>query len=58
MNPSQQQIDEYGSLFSQVAGPEFEVIGDPDFHHLPYRWKFISRIVTLPAQNVSLSKLF
>ena len=50
MNPLQQQIDEYGSLFSQIAGPSFEVISDPSFCHLPYRWKFISR--TEPSRKV------
>jgi len=51
MNPLQQLIDEIRDLFSEIAGPSFEVVNDPDFHHLPYRCKFISK--TQPGKYVA-----
>jgi hypothetical protein len=45
MNYIQQLIDETRGLFSEIAGPSFEVVNNPNFHHLPYSYKFLSRTV-------------
>jgi hypothetical protein len=50
MNPLQEWIDEFRSLFSEIAGPLFEVVSDPNFHELPCRYRFIS--ITEPGRYV------
>jgi hypothetical protein len=51
MNPLQQLIGEIRNLFSEIAGPSFAVVSDPGFHHLPYRFKFVSK--TAPGKHVA-----
>jgi hypothetical protein len=51
MDPLQQLIEENRNLFSEIAGPSFEVVNNPNFHHLPYSYKFVSR--TVPGKHVA-----